>query len=59
MLQKMHSRAATRHSFTFYSRFLYNSYKHKVHFSKTGCGIFYFRFRLILIKAYIFVQQKI
>ena len=36
-------------------RFLYEL-KHKVHFSKTVCGIFYFRF--IFIKVYIFVKQN-
>ena len=45
------------HSFTFNSLFLYEL-KHKVHFSKTVCGIFHFRFRLLFIKIYIFVQQK-
>ena len=50
-------RAPTKHSFTFNSLFLYEL-KHKVHLSKIVRGIFHFRFRLILIKVYIFVQQK-
>ena len=29
-----------------------------VHLSKTVCGIFYFRFCLVFIKVYVFVQQK-
>ena len=29
-----------------------------VHLSKTLCGIFRFRFRLVFTKVYIFVQQK-
>ena len=52
-----HSQAPTHHSFTFNSRFLYEL-KHKVHLSKSVCGIFYFRFRFVFIKVYIFVQQK-
>ena len=52
-----HSRAPAHHSFTFNSRFLYEL-KHMVHLSKTMCGIFHFRFRLVFIKLYIFVQQK-
>ena len=47
----------THHSFTFNSRFLYEL-KHKVHHSESVCGIFHFRFRLVFIKVYIFVQQK-
>ena len=39
------------------SQILYDL-KHKVHLSKTVCGIFHFRFRLVIIKVYIFVQQK-
>ena len=38
------SRAPTHHSFTFNLQFL-NELKHKVHLSKTVCGIFHFRFR--------------
>ena len=37
------SRAPNHHSFTFHLRFLYKL-KHKVHLSKTVCGIFDFRF---------------
>ena len=47
-LQKMHS-------FAFNSRFLF-ALKHKVHLSKTVCGVLHFQFRLVLIKVYIFVQ---
>ena len=52
-----HSRAPTHHSFTFKSRFLYEL-KHKLHICKSICGISHFRFRLVFIKVYIFVQQK-
>ena len=45
-------------SFTFNFRFLYEL-KHKVCLSKTMCGIFYFRFHLIFIKVYIFVEQNV
>ena len=51
------SRAPTHHSFTFNLRFLYEL-KHKVCLSKTVREIFYFRFHLVLIKVYIFVQQN-
>ena len=51
------SRAPTHYSFTFNSQFLYEL-KRMVHLSKTVCGIFHFRFRLVFIKGYIFVQQK-
>ena len=37
------SRAPSHHSFTFNLQFLYEL-QHKVRLSKTGCGIFYFRF---------------
>ena len=50
------SGAPTHHSFIFNSRFLYEL-KHKAHHSKTVCGIFHFRFRLVFIKVYNFVQQ--
>ena len=52
------TRAQTHHSFTFNLRFLY-ALKHKVRPSKTACGIFYFRFRFVFIKVYIFVQQNV
>ena len=45
-----------RHSFTFNLRFLYEL-KHKARLSKTMCGIFYFWFRFVFIKVYIFAQQ--
>ena len=48
------SPAPTNHSFTFNSRFLYEL-KLKVHQSKSVCGIFLFRFRLVFMKVYIFV----
>ena len=51
------SRAPTHHSFTFDSQSLYEL-KHMVHLSKTVCGIFDFRFRLVFFKLYIFVQQR-
>ena len=51
------SRPPTHDTFTFNLQFLYQL-KHKVHLSKTVCGIFHFRFRLVLIEVYIFVQQK-
>ena len=51
------SQAPTHHSFTFNSRFLYEL-KHKVHLSKTVCGIFHFRIRLVFIRICIFVQEK-
>ena len=51
------SRAPTPHGFTFDLRFFYEL-NHKVCLSKTVCGIFYFRFRFIFIKVYIFVQQN-
>ena len=38
-------------------QFLYEL-KHMVHLSKTACGIFHFRFCLVFIELYIFVQQK-
>ena len=50
-------RAPTHDSFTFNSQFLYEL-RQVVHLSKTECGIFHFRFRLVFIKLYIFVQQK-
>ena len=52
------SRAPTHDSFTFIQPFLYELRKHKVRLSKTVCGIFYFRFRLVFIKRCIFVQQN-
>ena len=51
------SRAPTHHSFTLKLRFLYEL-RHKVRLSKTVCGIFHFRFRFVLIKVYVFVQQN-
>ena len=52
--KKFLSRAPTHHSFTFNSQFLY-----ELHLSKTVCGIFYFRFCLVFVKLYTFVQQKV
>ena len=49
------SRAPTHHRFTFNSQFLCEM-KRKVHLSEAVCGIFHFRFRLVFIKACIFVQ---
>ena len=51
------SQVSTHHSFTFNSQFLYEL-KHMVHLSKTVRGIFHFRFPVVCIKVYIFVQQK-
>ena len=51
------SQAPTNHSFTFNLRLQYEL-KHKVRLSKTVFGIFHFRFRLVLIKVFIFVQEK-
>ena len=56
----MHSfffRSFTHDSFTFNSQLFYEL-KHKVHLSKSVCGIFHFRFRLVFIKVYLFIQQK-
>ena len=50
-------RAPSHYSFTFNLRVLYDL-KHKVRLSKTACGTFYFRFRFVFIKVYIFVQQN-
>ena len=51
------SRAPTHHSFTFNSRFLYEL-KQTVLLSKTLCGIFQFRFRLVLFKSLYFYSRK-
>ena len=51
------SRAPPHDSFSFNSQFLHGV-KHMVHLSKTVCGIFHFRFRLVFVNLYIFVQQK-
>ena len=51
------SRTPIHHSLTFNLRLLYEL-KHKVRLSKTVCGIFHFRFRLVFIKVYIFVRQN-
>ena len=50
------SRAPSDHSFTFNSQFLYEL-EHMVHLSKTVCGIFHFRFRLVLLN-FIFLLNK-
>ena len=50
-------RVPTHHTFTFNLRFLYEL-KHDVHLSKTVRGIFHFRFRLVFIEVYVFVQQN-
>ena len=52
------SRTPTCHTFTFNFRFLYEL-KHEFCLSKTEFGIFHFRFRFVLIKVYIFVQQNV
>ena len=51
------SRAPTHDSFTFNLQFLYEL-KCMVYLPKTVCGIFHFRFRLVFIRVYIFVQLK-
>ena len=51
------ARASAHHSFTINLRFLYEL-KHKVHLSKTVCGIFHFWFCFLFIKVYILVQQS-
>ena len=48
------SRAPTLHSFTFNLQFLHDL-KHKVYLPKRVCGIFHFRFRLVLMKVRIFL----
>ena len=53
-----HSQAPANHSLIFNLQFLYKL-KHMVDPSKIMCGIFHFRFRLIFIKVYISVQQKV
>ena len=50
-------RVPTHHTFTFNLRFLYEL-NHDVHLSKTVRGIFHFRFRLVFIEVYVFVQQN-
>ena len=47
----------THHSLTFNLLFL-KELKHKVHLSKIVCGTFYFRFRSVFIKVYIFLHQN-
>ena len=44
-------------TFTSNSQFLYKL-NHMIRLSKTVCGNFHFRFCLVFIKTYIFVQQK-
>ena len=44
-------------SFTFNLQFLYEL-KHKVHLSKTACGIFHFPSRSVFIKLYISTQKN-
>ena len=51
------SRIPTHHNFIFNLRFL-NELKHKVHLSKTVCGIFHFWFHFVFIKVYSIVQQN-
>ena len=48
------SGAPTHYSFTVNSQFLYEL-KRMVNLSEIVCWIFYFRFRVVLIKDYIFV----
>ena len=51
------SRASTHDSFTFNLRFSHEL-KHKVHLSKTVCGIFHFRFLFVFIKILYFCSTK-
>ena len=51
------SRDPSHHSFTFLLRFLHEL-KHNVRLSKTVCWNFYFPFRFVFIKVYIFVKQN-
>ena len=51
------SRAPTHHSFTFNLRFLYEL-RHKVRSLKLCVRFNNFRFRLVFIKVYIFIQQN-
>ena len=51
------SRAPIHYSFTFNSQLLLEL-KHMVPLSKTVYGVFHFRFCLVFIKPYIFLQQK-
>ena len=51
------SPAPTHHGCTLSSQFLYEL-KYIVHLSKIVCGIVYFRFCLVVINFYIFVQQE-
>ena len=45
----------THHNFASNSQLLYEL-KHMVHLSKSVCGSFHFRFRLVFIKLYVLVQ---
>ena len=47
----------THHNFIFNLRFLYEL-KHKVHLSKTVCGIFHLWFHFVFIKVYSIVKQN-
>ena len=49
-------RAPTHHIFAFHFRFLYKL-KHKICPPKNVCTIFHFRFLLVFIRVYTFVQQ--
>ena len=51
------SGAPTHDNFTFNLQFLYEQ-KHKVHLSKTMCGIFHFRFRLVFNKVIFLFYRK-
>ena len=50
------SRAPSHHNFNFNLQFLYDWSTSFI--SKTVCWIFYFRFRFVFAKLYIFVQQN-
>ena len=50
-------RVPTHRRFIFNSQLLYEL-EHMVYLTKTVCEIFHFRFRLVFMKLYIFVQLK-
>ena len=54
--KKKKKKTVKKMPYFFFREILYKL-KHKVRLSKTVCMIFHFRFRFVLIKVYIFVQQ--
>ena len=51
------SQPPTHHSFNFIWGFLCKL-KHKSHLLENVCGVYHFKFHLVFIKVYFFVQQK-